>query len=213
MQFATIIKNNESTSKRLIWLQGRTVEANGHIVVDKCLPAQLAAPEAKAMLNEMHGGAITVAYVTDVPTVSCDKLDDFLKTLTAPATPIVEESVPVVTKDVNSDLRDRMERELKKTTKIAEEKKQVLGKVEVDAKKDDDKLASALAVEGSMDDFLPSRTAFTEADKEAVESLPAITEAFTEPENKVQDKFTKSAQTLFDVADADKPRRKSRKDS
>jgi hypothetical protein len=105
-----------------------------------------------------------------------------------------------------------METEIKRTAKDVANADKPLGKVEIDTKDASVKLAETLASEGALEDFMPARTAFTEADKEAAESIPALTEAFKEPEQKMPDPFTKSAESLFNAADADKPRRRTRKE-
>jgi hypothetical protein len=212
MQFTSVIKNNLKETRRLVWLGGRTIDSEGTLIIpDKCLPLQLTPPEAKAMYNELHGGAITLAYVTDIKTVGVSSLKALIQDLEKGEVSITPEMGKTMA-DPNADLRNKMEAEIKRTAEAVNAADKPLGKVQIDAKDASEKLADQLVSEGALEDFMPARTAFTEADKEAAESVPPLTEAFKEPEQKMPDPFTKSAEGLFNVADAEKPRRRTRKE-
>lgn len=205
MQFKTVIKNNLKETRRLVWLGGKTIDGEGILVLDnKCLPIQLMPPEAKSMLGELHAGAITVTYVTDIPTVKEAELDNLFKTLSATTTTVE----PVKT------VEEKFEKPIPADTSKKATKE--LGKVAVDAEDKSDTLANSLAIEGSMEDFEPARVAFTEADKEAIADFPKLQEAFEEPA-KQPDKFSKPVKTesLFETSEApsaEKSRRRTRKE-
>ena len=74
--FKTIIINKTASLRRLQWLQGQTIAPHGVKTVDGCYPdACLNVMSKKACVNELASGSTELLYVTDIPTVTPDKME------------------------------------------------------------------------------------------------------------------------------------------
>ena len=218
MQFTTVLINKLPEARRLNWAGGVTIDGNSHKLFEgKCFPCQLTIPDQNAMNNELHSGALAVAYMTDAPTALPGCLEALLKT--SGTTVELPTAAPTVTVKEKTAEMIQMEKEVERSVK-ENKNPYKLGDIMVDATADDksDSLGDQLASEGSMENFLPSRSAFTAADKEAADAMPALENAFEEPA-KQPDPYSKPvAESLFtDTAQAapaadTKQKRRSRKE-
>ena len=196
MNFTTIIKNNEPVGRRLIYL-GKFIEAQGLLIIQGCVPMNLPVQEQKAFYSELHGGAISAYYVTDVPCMTTDKMESFLSDLrkAGPVKPLevkVAPIEPVVPSPVNPLL------ERTKPVQLTETQADALTE-------------GALFKEGSMETYSAPSFAMTGDDADSFKAREAIT---TQPFDGVYVEVTHNGanpEQLISIVDPAQPRTRGRK--
>lgn len=185
MYFKTVIKNNLSHERRLMWLKGGlTIDGNGFQVMEGCWPDRCNDAERRGFLNELESQSISVTYVTDLPTIVPEDLDSLL---TGGCVPVVEEpaavAVPVKAEVIAEKSEEippairKLQEQARKMFDAANKEAFKYGAVEAEPKRAEVDLTSKLAFEGSIEDFQQSRTAFTSDDAQAFAEIPAATPA------------------------------------
>ena len=193
--FTTIIKNNLPIDRRVMFMPAG-LEANGILVLPgRCLEADLKAPELASFLGELHGGAITVYYVTDCSTISTDKMDALLSTLRGQnAAPVsVEPVVAPIAQPVTNGFLERTK------------------PVQLTATVTDALSEGALFKEGALSTFSATSFAMTADDADSFKARDAIvTQEFDGVKTEVKNTGANPEQ-LISIVDPAAPKTRGRK--